>query len=164
MAQKGELPPLHWQALSFIFVNISRLPDDYIQQVKETDDAVIETFERERDTNIPRKLLFTGSSAEGLCLDYILHCPSSVTEEIEDADMDCMLVDGRFVATGNGQEDVTADLPIKLHMVIGERHHPGYCSLAVDRYTCKLAVEKGKHRVIVLYLTNINIAMTVECN
>ena len=166
MAKCESIWPLHQAAESFILQNISRLPDDYLEFPQKLEETVITTYENEirrhlfhcnaesqglcnHVINYDAKtfnVIVTGSSVEGLCMDNILHYPSIFSAndgKIEETDLDCMMIDRRFVATEKLDREVQFNLPMKLKLETA-KHHPGYCSLIID----KMMYNGGKKGII----------------
>ena len=147
--------PLQEAAESFILQNISRLPDDYLEFPQQLEETIETEYENEirrhffhcnaesqgscnHFINYSAKMfnvIVTGSSVEGLCMDNVLHYPSIFSAndgKIEETDLDCMMIDRRFVATEKLGEEVQLHLPMKLKLET-EKHQPGYCSLIIDK-------------------------------
>ena len=160
-AEDKRIWPLHQKAVSFILLNISRLPDDYLEFIQQLDTTVVTAYRNQlRERNFPCHAesqcsgnhfdaIVTGSSVEGLCMDNVIHYPSMFTaghRQMEDGDIDCMLVDRRFVATQKLDGEMKSRTPTRLRLETA-KHQPGYCSLTIDKGIYNEAIRKGKDKV-----------------
>ena len=122
--------------LSFILRNIIRLPTDYTERITAFEEVFIKEY-NELNAEQCRSVILTGSSAEGLSLDYNLDCATTFPSQdakMEEPDMDVMMIDNRFIVVESPgtscHDEPTAPLELELK-TMGNIHH-GYCKLAIE--------------------------------